>query len=100
MITPPPTPKSPENTPAAVPMTASWRVRRIARHTRRVPDSTATLEELLRPLKSAPERSAVLLDVDGVLAPIVQHPDDATMPETTRRPLIEVARRYGLVACV
>ena len=42
----------------------------------------------------------MLLDVDGVLAPIVQQPDDAHMPETTRRPLIEVARRYGTVACV
>ena len=42
----------------------------------------------------------MLLDVDGVLAPIVQHPDDAHMPETTRRPLIEVAKRYGVVACV
>jgi hypothetical protein len=61
---------------------------------------TRTLEELLRPLKAEPERSAVLLDVDGVLAPIVQHPDDAHMPESTRRPLIEVARRYGTVACV
>jgi len=61
---------------------------------------TGTLEELLRPLKADPERSAVLLDVDGVLAPIVQHPDDAHMPESTRRPLIEVARRYGVVACV
>ena len=54
----------------------------------------------MRPLKANPERSAVLLDVDGVLAPIVQHPDDAHMPESTRRPLIEVARRYGVVACV
>ena len=54
----------------------------------------------MRPLKASPERSAVLLDVDGVLAPIVQHPDDAHMPESTRRPLIEVARRYGVVACV
>jgi trehalose 6-phosphate phosphatase len=61
---------------------------------------TATLEELLRPLKADPQNSAVLLDVDGVLAPIVQHPDDAHMPETTRRPLIEVAKRYGVVACV
>jgi trehalose 6-phosphate phosphatase len=42
----------------------------------------------------------VLLDVDGVLAPIVAQPEDAHMPETTRRPLIEVARRYGTVACV
>lgn len=62
--------------------------------------ATGALEALLRPLKAEPERSAVLLDVDGVLAPIVQHPDDAHMPESTRRPLIEVARRYGVVACV
>jgi trehalose 6-phosphate phosphatase len=60
------------------------------------PDTPA----LLRPLTAAPDRSAVLLDVDGVLAPIVQQPEDAHMPETTRRPLIEVARRYALVACV
>jgi trehalose 6-phosphate phosphatase len=62
--------------------------------------TVAALEELIQPLKDDPERSAVLLDVDGVLAPIVQHPDDAHMPETTRRPLIEVAKRYGVVACV
>jgi trehalose 6-phosphate phosphatase len=65
-----------------------------------VPSDAATLEELLQPLRAAPQRSAVLLDVDGVLAPIVQQPDDAHMPETTRRPLIEVARRYGTVGCV
>jgi trehalose 6-phosphate phosphatase len=65
-----------------------------------VPGPTATLTELLRPLKAEPERSAVLLDVDGVLAPIVQHPDDAHMPESTRRPLIDVAKRYAVVACV
>ena len=65
-----------------------------------MPGPTGTLEEILQPLKAAPARSAILLDVDGVLAPIVPHPDDAHMPETTRRPLIEVARRYGIVACV
>jgi trehalose 6-phosphate phosphatase len=75
-------------------------VRGIGRHTRGVTGPTATLEALLRPLKADPANSAVLLDVDGVLAPIVQHPDDAHMPETTRRPLIEVAKRYGVVACV
>ena len=63
-------------------------------------EPTATLEQLLQPLKADPSRSAVLLDVDGVLAPIVQHPDDAHMPETTRRPLIDIAKRYGIVACV
>src|SRR4051794_41967953 len=61
---------------------------------------SATIEELLQPLRDASDRSAVLLDVDGVLAPIVPQPDDAHMPETTRRPLIEVAKRYGVVACV
>ena len=65
-----------------------------------MPEPTATLEELLKPLREDPSRAAVLLDVDGVLAPIVAHPDDAHMPETTRRPLIDVAKRYGVVACV
>ena len=65
-----------------------------------MPQADATLDALLEPLRREPERSAVLLDVDGVLAPIVPQPDDAHMPETTRRPLIEVARRYGTVACV
>ena len=65
-----------------------------------MPEPTATLEELLKPLRNDPSRAAVLLDVDGVLAPIVAHPDDAHMPETTRRPLIDVAKRYGVVACV
>ena len=65
-----------------------------------MPGPSGTLEALIEPLKSEPARSAILLDVDGVLAPIVQHPDDAHMPESTRRPLIEVARRYGTVACV
>lgn len=65
-----------------------------------MPPIDATLDGLLEPLRREPERSAILLDVDGVLAPIVAQPDDAHMPETTRRPLIEVARRYGVVACV
>jgi trehalose 6-phosphate phosphatase len=65
-----------------------------------MPPTDTTLETLLEPLRRDPERSAILLDVDGVLAPIVAQPDDAHMPETTRRPLIEVARRYGTVACV
>ncbi len=42
----------------------------------------------------------MLLDVDGTLAPIVRHADDAHVPDSTRTPLIAVARRYGLVACV
>jgi trehalose 6-phosphate phosphatase len=67
---------------------------------RAMPPTDAALDTLLEPLRRDPDRSAVLLDVDGVLAPIVAQPDDAHMPETTRRPLIEVARRYRTVACV
>jgi trehalose 6-phosphate phosphatase len=60
----------------------------------------APLAEALEPLRSEPRRSAILLDVDGTLAPIVRHADDAHVPEPTRSPLIQVAKRYGLVACV
>lgn len=61
--------------------------------------SAAALPELA-PLMADPSRTAVLLDVDGTLAPIVRHAEDAHVPEPTRGPLIAVARRYGLVACV
>jgi trehalose 6-phosphate phosphatase len=60
----------------------------------------ATLSEALAPLRAAPTRSAILLDVDGTLAPIVRHADDAQVPESTRAILIQVARAYGCVACV
>ncbi len=62
--------------------------------------SDEMLQDALRPLLRAPERAAVLLDVDGTLAPIVRHADDAHVPEPTRGPLIRIARRYGFVACV
>jgi trehalose 6-phosphate phosphatase len=62
--------------------------------------SAATLAEALAPLRADPARAAVLLDVDGTLAPIVRHADDAAVPEPTRALLIPVARRYGVVACV
>lgn len=60
----------------------------------------ATLAEALEPLRADPARSAVLLDVDGTLAPIVRHADDARVPEPTRQLLIQVARKYATVACV
>ena len=62
--------------------------------------AAATLSEAIAPLRADPQRAGVLLDIDGVLAPIVRHADDAHVPEPTRAPLIAVARRYGLVACV
>jgi trehalose 6-phosphate phosphatase len=51
-------------------------------------------------LASRPEAAAVLLDVDGTLAPIVDRPGDAAVPEETRELLRDLQRRYGLVACI
>jgi trehalose 6-phosphate phosphatase len=63
--------------------------------------STAlTLAEALEPLRADPARAGILLDVDGTLAPIVRHADDAHVPEPTRVLLIQVARRYGLIGCI
>jgi trehalose 6-phosphate phosphatase len=42
----------------------------------------------------------VLLDIDGTLAPIVERAEEAHVPEPTRQLVIEVAKRYALVACV
>jgi trehalose 6-phosphate phosphatase len=56
--------------------------------------------EALEPIRADPDRSAVLLDIDGTLAPIVRHAADAHVPEATRTLLIEIARRYRVVGCV
>jgi trehalose 6-phosphate phosphatase len=56
--------------------------------------------EVLAPLRADPARAAVLLDIDGTLAPIVEHAADAQVPERTRQLLIALARRYSVVACV
>ena len=58
------------------------------------------LAERLRPLTTAPERAAILCDVDGTLAPIVERAEDAAVPERTSQLLAELGRRYGLVACI
>jgi len=50
--------------------------------------------------RSEPGRAAVLLDVDGVLAPIVDRPEDAVVPDETRREVERLVGRYALVACI
>ena len=57
------------------------------------------MEPLAR-LVEDPARAALFLDVDGVLAPIVERPEDASVPEETRSQLRRLAPRYALVACV
>jgi trehalose 6-phosphate phosphatase len=56
--------------------------------------------DLLRRLAETPDRAAILLDVDGVLAPIVARPEDARVPRETRAVLARLALRYALVACI
>jgi trehalose 6-phosphate phosphatase len=60
----------------------------------------ATLVQALEPLRVDPKHAAVLLDIDGTLAPIVRHAENAHVPEATRSLLIEISRRYALVGCV
>jgi trehalose 6-phosphate phosphatase len=55
---------------------------------------------LLAPLADSPERSALVLDVDGTLAPIAPRPELALVPDETRTELKRLAGRYLLVACV
>jgi trehalose 6-phosphate phosphatase len=65
-----------------------------------MPAAPATLADVIEPMLAEPARAAVLLDIDGTLAPIVRHADDAHVPEPTRAQLIAVARRYGVVGCI
>jgi trehalose 6-phosphate phosphatase len=58
------------------------------------------MTEVLSPLRSDSAAAAVLLDIDGTLAPIVEHASDACVPEATRQLLIQLVKRYRLVACI
>jgi trehalose 6-phosphate phosphatase len=51
-------------------------------------------------LAADPPRAALFLDVDGVLAPIAERPEDASVPPETRAELERLTSSYGLVACV
>jgi trehalose 6-phosphate phosphatase len=55
---------------------------------------------LLVRFRSEPEQAAVLLDIDGTLAPIVERPEDAEVPPATRGEVERLADRYALVACI
>jgi trehalose 6-phosphate phosphatase len=54
----------------------------------------------LAALAAEPARAALFLDVDGVLAPIVERPEDARVPPETQRELSRLGSSYALVACV
>jgi trehalose 6-phosphate phosphatase len=56
--------------------------------------------DLLARLAEDPARAALLLDVDGTLAPIVPRPGDARVPHETQAELRRLNDRYALVACI
>jgi trehalose 6-phosphate phosphatase len=58
------------------------------------------IPDALRALAAEPPLAALLLDVDGTLAPIVPRPEDAVVPDETRTELRRLQSRYGLLACV
>jgi trehalose-phosphatase len=60
----------------------------------------ATSDPLLERLAAEPHKAGLFLDFDGVLAPIVERPEDATPPPETRAELERLVRLYALVAVV
>jgi trehalose-phosphatase len=56
--------------------------------------------DALAVLAAEPAQAALFLDVDGVLAPIVERPEDARVPSETQHELVRLGGSYGLVACV
>jgi trehalose 6-phosphate phosphatase len=56
--------------------------------------------DALSQLSADPRAAALFLDVDGVLAPIVDDPAEARVPGAVRAELRRLDGRYGLVACV
>ncbi len=56
--------------------------------------------DALASLAAEPAAAALFFDIDGVLAPIVERPQDARVPEETRVELARLAATYALVAAV
>jgi trehalose-phosphatase len=57
-------------------------------------------DDLLAQLAASPAETGLFLDFDGVLAPIVERPEDATPPPETRAELERLVATYALVAVV
>src|SRR5690242_20031286 len=60
----------------------------------------ATSDLLLERLAADPGETGIFLDFDGVLAPIVDRPEDAAPPPETRAELERLVATYALVAVV
>jgi len=58
------------------------------------------VDELLTKLTGDPSQAALFLDVDGTLAPIVERPGLAEVPENAHVELRRLRDTYALVACI
>lgn len=57
-------------------------------------------EAALAQLRAEPAATAILCDLDGTLAPIVDRPGGVVIPDRVRKALRTIAVRYGLTAIV
>jgi len=64
------------------------------------PNSLDEIEELLAPLLAEKKATAIFLDLDGTLAPIVLRPDDVTIPADTSRLIRHLEHDYLAVTIV
>ncbi len=64
------------------------------------PESGGDWAARLEPLRREPGRAAILTDVDGTLAPIVERAEDAMVPAAAREALAALSERYALVGCI
>ncbi len=62
--------------------------------------SKASLRAAAEPLLRAPEQAAILLDLDGTLAPIAARPEQVEVGPEARAALSSIAARFGLAAVV
>jgi trehalose-phosphatase len=54
----------------------------------------------LESLRTDPERTAILTDVDGTLAPIAERPEQAAVPARATELLEVLSGRFGLLGCI
>lgn len=64
------------------------------------PPQTRPREQIVALFRERAREAAILCDIDGTLAPVVERAEEAVVPPDTRRVLAELSARYALVACI
>jgi trehalose 6-phosphate phosphatase len=61
---------------------------------------SAVLNASIEALRADPAHTAILTDVDGTLAPIVERSEQAAVPQRASEALRRLSEHYGLVGCI